>query len=176
MEDKQVTSFSTGIRYGAILGVVTILFMVLSHVLGYSDMSNTDVSGSIVVSLVQYLMVFGVLYMGLKYYRDSNEGLMTFGEGLSTAMFIALFSGIIYAIATYIYAANFIDPSELMDVVAESTGENLEDMDEEAAEMMSGMMSAVASPSFMAITAFIMRIFGGLIFGAIASLILKKGD
>lgn len=176
MEDKQVTSFSTGIRYGGILGAATILFMVLSHVMGYSDMSNTDVTGSIVVSLVQYVMVFAILYLGLKYYRDSNEGMMTFGEGLATAMFIALFSGIIYAIATYIYAANFINPDDLLNTISESTGEDLEDMDEAEAEVMSSMMGAIASPSFMAMMAFIMRIFGGLIFGAIAALILKKGD
>lgn len=176
MEEKQVTSMSTGIRYGALLGVATIAFMALSHFLGFSDMTNTDVSGSLMISIVQYLMVFGILYLGLKYYRDNNEGLMTFGEGLSTAMFIALISGIIYAVATYIYAANFIDPNDLMDAVAESTGEDMEDMDEEAAEMMSGMMNAFASPAFMSITAFIMRIFGGLIFGSIASMILKKGD
>ena len=49
------------------------------------------------------------MVLGIKKVKESNEGLLSLGEGLKTGMGIALISGIV-GIIYFLLFVNFIDP------------------------------------------------------------------
>ena len=171
--EENVTPMNVGMKYGVILGLVGVAIGSIMYFTGFSLKSAADPSMGWITSILTNAVVFGFIYMGLKYFRDSNEGQMTFGEGLSSAMFIGLISGLIIAVYNYIFLA-FIAP-DFMAQVMEISMEN-QDMTEEQLEATEGMMGAFSSPIFGAFMAFLMRIFGALIWGCLASAILKKEE
>ncbi len=173
MENEiNVTPFNTGIKYGTYLGILSCLLMLIVHYGGLQDYSDPAASSNMVVSLVQWILVFGLIYLGVRYYRSHNEGLLTLGEGLTTSMYIGLFSGIILGLFSYIFVA-YIAP-EMMDAVTDAI--DFDEMSEEEAAMAEDVVGMFVSPTFMAFSAFIGRVIAAFFFGLIAAFILKRGD
>lgn len=168
--EEHITPLKTGIKYGGYLGAATIVTQLISHYGGLQDFSDPMSTTNIVLSVLGYVISFILTFLGIKYYRSNNEGLLTFGEGVSVALFIGLFSGIIGAIFMYIYAA-YLDPG-----IAEAmmSGMDLDEMSSSEAEAAEQAMGFATSPIFLAFSAFIGSIILGLILGVISSAILKK--
>lgn len=169
---ENVTPFNTGIKYGGYLGAFTIIFSLLAHYAGWQDLAKPEAGSNITMSLLSIAANFAIIYLGVKFFRENNEGLLTFGEGVSVSLYIGLFAGIIGALFMYIFVA-YIAP-EFMDVVANSI--DLDEMSEEEAAAAKGVMGIFLSPTFIAFSSFLGSIIGALIYGCIASLILKRGD
>lgn len=169
MEDH-ITPLKTGIKYGGYLGAATIILSLISHYGGLQDFTDPTSTTNIVLSVIGYVLAFALTFVGIRYYRSNNEGLLTFGEGVSVALFIGLFSGIIGAIFMYIYAA-YLDPG-IADAMM--SGMDIDEMSSQEAEAAEQVMGFATSPIFLAFSAFIGSIIGGLIWGVISSAILKK--
>lgn len=170
--ERQVTPFNTGIKYGAYLGILSCLLGLITHYGGFENYEDPMASSNLIVSFVQWIMVFGLIYLGVKFYRSHNEGLLSFGEGLTTSMYIGVFSGIILALFTYIFIA-YIAP-EMMEAARETV--DFDEMTEEEAEVAENVLDAMMSPTILAFFSFIGRVIAALIFGVVASFILKRGD
>lgn len=170
MEDH-ITPLKTGIKYGGYLGMAMIVLTLVAHYTGWQDFSNLEATSNIVVSVATYVLGFGLTFMGIRFFRSNNEGLLSFGEGMSVALFIGLFAGIIGALFMYIFAA-YIAP-EMGDAVMSSI--DLDEMDEDEARVAEQMTGVFTSPIFLAFSNFLGSIIMGIIYGLVGSLILKKG-
>ncbi len=170
MEDH-ITPLKTGIRYGGFLGLAMIVLTLVAHYTGWQDFKDLDSTSSIIVEVVTHILGLGITIMGILYYRSNNEGLLTFGEGISVSLFIGLFAGVIGAIFMYIFAS-YIAP-DIGEAVLSTI--DIDEMSEDEAEAVEQVMGFATSPVFLAFSQLIGSILLGLIYGLIGSLILKKG-
>ena len=177
--EANVTPMKTGLKYGLYLGLVISIFGLAAHYGGLQEYDTVELSSTFLVSAINWIILAIMFFMGIKYFKDNNEGQLTFGEGMTTAMFIALVSGIISVIFTFILY-KYLAPDalgSLTDAAMDSTNQDLSELSEEdrkeAEEMMGSILGIFTSPGFMAASAFLNRIFSAIIFGLISSLILK---
>ncbi len=171
--EEQITPLKTGIKYGLYLGIFGIVWQLISHYGGLENFEDPMATSNWISGIGSYVGGFIITFLGIKYFRENNEGLLTFGEGMSVGLFIGLFAGLIGAIFMFIYAS-YIVPD-----FGEAVLSNAIDPDEisaDEAEAMENMMGFATSPIFMAFSALIGSIIGGVIYGLIGSAILKKGQ
>lgn len=179
--EESITPMKAGMKYGLILGIAMSVFALISHYSGLQDYSSTDITESLFISVITWVILAAFFYLGIKYFKDKNEGHLTLGEGMVTSMFIGLFSGIISVIFAYVFFT-FLAPdvlSTISDAAMEGAATdfgNSEMTEEEVAatkETMDGVMGFMMSPAMMAISTFVSRLFSAVIFGLISSFILK---
>ncbi len=168
--EEQITPLKTGIKYGGYLGMATIVMQLVVHYGGLTNLTGEMQASDFIVQGLTWIIGFALVYMGIKYFKDNNEGLLTFGEGISVSLFIGLFAGIISAIFMYIYAA-YLMP-DFGDAIMNNV--DMDEMSTQEAEVMEQAMGFATSPIFLAFTGFIMKLLGCLIYGLIGSAILKK--
>jgi len=169
MEDH-ITPLKTGLKYGAYLGIASIVLTLVEHYVGWQDLANPTAPQNWISSVLSIIIGLVVVYLGIKYYRGHNEGLLTFGEGISVSLFIGLFAGVLIAIFMYIFAA-YIDPDLGAEIISNI---DTDEMSENEADAMEQAMGWATSPTFLAFTSFITSIISALIYGLIGSAILKK--
>lgn len=163
-----------GIQWGLFLGAAYIVYSLIMHYSGLQDVTDLESKSNLLSSLLLYPILFAFFFFGIKAFKTENEGMLTLGEGMTTAMFIGLVSGIISAIFTYIFMKYMIpDIAETMKetVLNQQQGEV---QSEKEVEMLGNIMGAIFSPTTMAFMTLISRIFSALLFGLIASLILRN--
>ncbi len=170
--EEQITPLKTGIKYGLYLGVFGMIWQLILHYGGLENFSQDLGMLDWVLLFTSIFAGFIITFLGIKYFRENNEGLLTFGEGMSVALFVGVFSGLLIAVFMYIYAA-YIVP-DLGEVIMDSF--DTDEIPADQAEAMEGVMSVMSSPIVMSFTALIQSIFMGVIYGLIGSLILKKGQ
>jgi Na+/H+-dicarboxylate symporter len=171
--ENSVTTFNVGLRYGMYLGLLGILLTLITQYSGLQDLSNPNASSNWTISLVTWGVTFSVIYLGIKFFRENNEGLLSLGEGMTTSLYIGVFSGIISALFTYLFFA-YMAPDALSDI--KDAALDNQEMSEDEREAAEEIMGALMSPTIMAFTGFFGSIISAAIFGFIGSLILRKGD
>jgi len=165
--EEIVTPLKAGLKWALYYSLFSIIFSLASHYGGWSNMADP----SKVESAISIIAAIGATVLAQLYFRKNNEGLMTFGEGMSVALFLGIFSGLILALFTYGFLS-FIDPSaiaEMKEVML--SDESLSDAER---EMMSGMSDTLTSPTMLAFFSFIGSIFLHVVMGLVTSAILKK--
>ena len=170
--EEQITPLKTGIKYGLYLGIFGIVWQLIVHYGGLENFADPMATSNWISGIVSYVGGFILTFLGIKYFRENNEGLLTFGEGMSVGLFIGLFAGLIGAIFMFIYAS-YIVP-DFGEAVMKTI--DTDEISADEAEVMESMMGFATSPIFMAFSALIGSIIGGVIYGLIGSLILKKGQ
>ncbi len=168
--EERTSPFKLGIKYGLILSLLGIIFSLIVYYTGLQDFSDPQNSSNFGLTLVVWIMVFGIIYIALRELRTSNEGYLNTGEGMSTSLYIGLVSGIIGAIWTYVFYT-YLAP-DIAEILANSV--DYDEMEENQAEMTEKMMGFMMNPALLAVMALFMRLIAVAIFGLIASLILKK--
>ena len=120
------------------------------------------------------LFCFG---MAMKEYKTANQGFLSFGKGFGMAMFIAALGGLIRSVVYYIYLT--VD-SEFLEYLKETQeemqsrfGQGGQEAQNEQAQMIVDFLNGT---EVMAGMMFLAAIFGGLIFGAIMSAIIKNEE
>ena len=181
--EETTTPMKAGLKYGLYLGLAMSAFMLISHYAGLQDYTSTDITEGMFLTVITWIILFALIFLGIKYYKDKNEGHLTLGEGMVTSLFIGLVSGIISLIFTYVFFT-FIAPEVLQTIGETAMADATSDLDnnpdvssedaEAGKEMVGNVMNFVMSPIFMAGTTFVTRIFTSVIFGLIGSLILKS--
>ncbi len=91
--------------YGAILGLVLILFSVIGYVFNKQE--------STVLGILNYVVMAIIVYMGSKNLRDKySGGYIKYGSALGSSFLIGFFGGILLSFYIYILM-KYIDPSIL---------------------------------------------------------------
>jgi hypothetical protein len=149
------TTKSTGIRYGAIMGVIAIVIFIIMIVL------DADLNGP--AKWVSYPVYIVMIVLAHKYFKDKGNGFMSYGQGIGIAFWMSLISSSISSIFTYIYV-KFVD-TNFIDAIKEKQLEELgkkglSDAQIEQAMKITGM--------FMTPEAFLIM---GVIFGIIGIVI-----
>ncbi len=168
--EKNITTFQSGMKWGVYIGVVTIFFDLLLYVAGMKDPYNPSKLGYLV-----FLFVVVGFVLAIKFYKDNNEGFLSLGEAISTALYTALIASAI-SIVYFLIFVYIIDPQfleETKDFARESALQQ-GNIDEETYESMEGMFNFFVSPIFLSLFTLISNLILGLITGLITGLVMKN--
>ncbi|MCF8255944.1 MAG: DUF4199 domain-containing protein [Flavobacteriales bacterium] len=154
-------------NWGAVLGLLLIMFSVTLYLLGMSE-SNA-------VGLTYGLMI-GVICYGIVQRRKHQEGFITYGEGLATGTAIAFFGGIISAFYAFIHMS-FIDTEQLARLLVKMEDQLFEQgLPTSQVDMMMGIYEKIFKPVPMFFMTIISSAFTGFIISLIAAAVFKKND
>lgn len=155
------TTRETGIRYGLILGLISIVFFVVLAVAG------VDTSGS--VRWTGLIFTVAVLVLAHKYFKDNGDGFMSFGQGVGIGFWTSTVSSVLSSIFTFIYV-KFIDET-FIDTMKDNQMLQMQEKGMSDAQIDQAMSF---SEPFMTPTAFLaFGIIFGIIIGVIVALIVS---
>ena len=171
MENQQMPTKKIALNYGLILGFVSILLHVVLFALG----KHLDQDWK--VSVLSIAITAVVIVLGIKKFKESNNGLLSFGQGLKTGIAIAMISAVVYIVYTMIFM--FVISPESMEHALEIARQKLlEDpnMTDETIEAALSIQKKFSAPAFLIPIMLIMSLFIGFVISLIATLIMKKTD
>jgi hypothetical protein len=168
MEDHKNSLMKQAMTYGAIIGIALVVYSVLLYITGMTFSKG--------LGFIQYIILFGGIFMGAKSYRDNVlGGAITYGKALWLGVLISVFVGIINVFFNFLMM-RYIDPG-LIDkymAIMEEQFENSRfipaDQFEEAMERSRDAMTAVWSLP-VGVLSFT---FFGFIISLITSAFVKK--
>lgn len=171
MEEKLTLGDSVK-KWGIIYGLIGLIVALLSAIF---DIQAMGTAGSIISSLVNIGIAFAIYFLATKEYRESNDGMLSFGQGFKIVALVGLLGGAIRAIGFYVYI-KFID-STFMDRVLEAQIQAQENMGASYdPDAVPEFMKFFQTAEFMGIASLIGAIFGFLILGLIAVAINKRTE
>ena len=86
--DKKTTIFNHALIWGAILGIVLIVYNLLLYFL--------DLSTNRALGYVSWLISIAIVFYAMKVYRDSvNQGILSFRDAFVTGFLVCVISGFI---------------------------------------------------------------------------------
>jgi len=174
MENQTSSTKQVALTYGLILGFVFVLVRVIQYASGTLYSSNLKLS--MAISFANILAATFLVSYGISQFRKSNNGFLSFGEGLKTGIAIALIAGLIEVIYFFIFT-HYIEPNfimnkmQLQQEVMLKMNPNMSDEQINAALAMSKKLSSsiITSASMLFID-----IFLGFIISLVATLVMKK--
>jgi len=161
-----VTTRSTGIRYGLIGAVVSVVFFLV--------VSMADVNPQGGVKYVNWIITVALLLLAHKYYKDSRDGFMSYGEGIAISFWMGLVTGVIYSIFTYIYI-KFVDQGfieSLKEMQADAYAES--GMSEEQIDKAMSISDKLFTPEWLFLMSLIGTILTNVIIALIVTIFTKK--
>lgn len=168
---KNVSPFSTGLKYGIILALISILTTVILYVTGIltNEMATTILG---LLSLVAYI---AVIAFAIKSHRDDKQGgFITLGKALGVGVITALVSAFISGIFTYILYA-FIDPGLLEEILSMTEDSMLESgLPDDQIDMAMEWTRKFTTPASQFGSGLVGGICCGSVVSLIAGLILKN--
>lgn len=163
--------------YGLVAGVIVSAIMAISMITCYN---NPEVlgQGSMVIGYLSMLIAFSMIFVGVKNYRDKqNGGNVSFGKAFTIGLFIALIGSAMYVI-TWAIVYNFFVPdfmerySNHMLQQAKKSG-NVATM-EQVATQMSQYKEMYKNPLFFVLITLVEILPVGIFVALLCALILKK--
>jgi hypothetical protein len=112
-QKEGVNPIAIGIRYGLLISLAGILVDFLTRISGISVLIYSIVAGSLSLAI----LVVGIV-AAHKAFRQGNDNIMTFTQGMFIALVIAMTSSLLSVLFNYLYV-NYVDP----DFVARMKGE-----------------------------------------------------
>jgi hypothetical protein len=106
------TVFSTGLRYGLFLSLASVALTVIVALAGGNPLQSDFKSWNTWVNFAVSITIFVLAH---KYFKDSGDGFMSFGEGFGIAFVAFMVSLVVGGLFTYVYA-NFVDPNMMEDI------------------------------------------------------------
>ena len=170
METEQKPTNKIALNYGIILGVASVLLNVILYAMGMIYDQDWKI-GSIGI-----IIMIVIIYMGIKKFKEFNDGFLTIGQALKTGLGIALIGGIISVIYSYIFM-NYIEPDFMANTMAKAQEEMIEkfpQLSDEQIDAQVEMMNKFSSPLISAAFGLIGSLFIGFIVALISGLIQKK--
>lgn len=151
-----VTTRSTGIRYGLILGVISILFFAIM-IVASMDMNGPARWLGIPIDIV-------LIFLAHKYFKENGDGFMSFGQGFGISVWIGIIASAISSVSTYVYA-KFIDSS----FIQQMKDQQIEQMQERGMSDQEIDQAMSIAGAFMSAEAILIM---GLIMGVIIMCVL----
>lgn len=155
-----VTTRSAGIRYGMIGAVISIAWFLV--------MAIADINMQGPAQYVGWVIVVVLVVLGHKYYKDSGDGYMSYGQGIGIAFWYGLISGAIGGVFTYVYV-KFVDTA-FMDTMKDRQIETFEKQGMSDAQIDQAMQ--FSSMFFVPEMMLAMSVIGGIILSVIIGLIV----
>lgn len=158
---------STGIRFGIIGGLLSILFSLTMHFTGLYLNRGVGSFG--------YLLVIGIVVMSIHFFKQNEcNGRMTFKEGFWNAMRTSLIMSLIASLWLFVYV-KAINPNFLAEINNLQYEELVKQkMPEEQIEVAMEMAKKFTTLPVLFVSGLIMYIMVGTITGAITSAIMKN--
>ncbi len=174
MENLTIEKKPIMLKYGTILGLLTVFISVLSYVINGAE----NLERPFWEKALGYLIIIGVIVIGIKKFKELNNGNLKLIDAIKTGVGIALIGGLIVGVYIFIFF-NYIEP-EFIDRIMEMTQEKMieqnPDMDEEQMEMALSMSKKFMSPLAMMFFSVIGNLIMGLIISLVAGLIMKHEE
>lgn len=157
--------------FGVILGTILCVNMVVMVNL---MMSNPDFEGNDLLGYVAMVVVFSLIYFGIRNYRNKQlDGYISFGKAFKTGFLIALLASTMYVVTWlfyyYLFVPDFLD--YYIDYVMKLTPES--DLSEKAKEMQN-FKEMYENPLFVVLVTYAEVLPVGLVITLISSFALKK--
>ncbi len=174
MENLTIEKKPIMLKYGAILGLLTVFVSVLSYVINGAE----NLERPFWEKALGYLVIIGVITMGIKKFKELNNGNLKIGDAIKTGVGIALIGGLIVGVYIFIFF-NYIEPGfidRIMEMTQEKMIEQNPDMDEDQMEMALSMSKKFMSPLAMMFFSVIGNLIMGLIISLVAGLIMKHEE
>lgn len=173
-EPVNVSIWSSALKWGAIGGVLTIVWSQLAQAIGITDALGQGGSAPMVANLFNYVIYAGAMVMAVKEVRTAMGGYISFGKAFGAAFVTALVMGIIGMIWFFIYT-NFIYTDFATDMEAlmmdQFEEQGLSGAEAEQAMEMAGMFTSTTGIAIMAVVG--SAIIGAII-GLIVAAVMKK--
>jgi hypothetical protein len=162
-----VTARAVGIRFGLISAVISIAYFVILNIAGI-DMTQGF------WNYVGYIVPIVILVLAHKYFKENRDGFMSYGQGISIALWIGVVSAVISSVFTYLYI-KFIDTS-FLETVKNRQMEVMEEkgMSDEQIDQAMQFSSMFMTPEAMFIMMLLGGIFMTLIIGLIVTIFTQK--
>ncbi|WP_215224564.1 DUF4199 domain-containing protein [Echinicola shivajiensis] len=168
--DDRMTIAETSKKWGLIYGIIGTIVVFISAMF---DFSSKGFGAQAASALLAILIAFGIYFFSTKEFRESNEGLLSFGQGFKIVLLIGLIGGIVRSIAFYIYL-KFID-TEYVQRIVEAQIEAQEKMGATYdPDNVPAFMKFFQSAEFFAGSSLINALMGAVIIGLIAVAINKR--
>lgn len=172
MKNQTVPTKNVILNYGVYLGIASILISVIVYALGmqYEQDWKSGSAGIIAMAVI--------IFLGIKKYKEFNNGFLSIGQALKVGVGIALIGGIISVIYSVIFMT-YIEPDFMANTMAKAEQqlmENAPNLTDEQIEMQVEMMQKFSTPIIISAFSLIASLFFGFIISLISGLILKKSE
>jgi hypothetical protein len=156
-------------NWGGILGLALIGISLVLYLLDMTEASWAQ--------WVNYAVIAAIVYIGTQVKRTSQDGVLSYGQGLSTGVGIAFFGSILVAFYTFVFLS-FIDPDMLQELILRTEDEMYnQGLPDDQVEMAMSMTKKFMQPGPMAAMVVLSYTFVGFLISLATSAILKKeGD
>jgi hypothetical protein len=166
-ESPAITTRSTGIRYGIIMGTISIAYFLIFVI---TDMDMSKGLGRWGTSIIAIF----IIYFAHKYFKDNGDGFMSYGQGVGIGFWVGLVSAVIGNLFTYIYV-KFIDDG----FIAKIREDALRDMEDkgqsdEQIEMAMKVVNFMTGAEALSLIGLFFGILLLVIIALIVSLITQK--
>ena len=163
--ETNTTTTRAGLRYGLIFGLISVIDMLVVNMINMEKQLN----------FIAWLIGITMIVMAMLYFRSNNNGLMTYGQGVSTGMAATGVSSVIGSFFFFVYV-RFIDNGYIKKQL-ENTRIELEkspDLSDDQVNAALEMTSKFMTPELMFIFGLIFSLIFGLVVSLIVAAILKK--
>ena len=166
MNEQNVSVSNAGIRYGIMVGLISVVYSFILIVLDES-MNRT-------LGAFSYIFLIGGMVLAFKYYKAHNGGFMSFGQGIGIGTLMSLVVGLFSSVFMYIYM-KFVDP-EMMSRVMELQRIEMEKqgMDDAQIDQAIAMSEKFTNPEMIVIFGTIGFVIIGFIIALVVSAIMKE--
>ena len=170
MENKNPSIKSSIINYGAILGLISVVFQLM---LFFLDMHYKNDSSAGIVAL---LISMSVIIYSFIDFKKHNEGYISLSEALKIGLGASLVSALINIIYTQLLV-NFLDPETMqksLELSMDTMRAQNPEIPQEALDTARSIQMKMSSPLIFSAFQIIFSLFFGFIISLIGGLIVKK--
>ncbi len=171
MENKKTSAKQIMINYGLLLAFVGIVISLINFSFGNVYKPHWS------VQVISTIAIVVLVVLGIKKFKESNEGLLKLGEAIKIGLGITFIAAIISIIYFYLFA-NFIEPNFLHNII-EVNRQNLIDKMPDVSDEMLTKQAEMTQKYFYVFTfggIIFFNLFLGFIISLISGLIMKKTD
>jgi hypothetical protein len=170
MEDQKTSAKSIILNYGLIYGVISILFHVILYIMGKHLEQNW------ITSLFGFVLMTVVIVLGVKKFKSFNNGLLSIGQAIKTAIGVVVFGALVYAIYNYVFMT-FVEPDTMEQALELGRQKMIEaDMSDDIIERSLEMQRKFSGPGIIGASVIIINAIFGLIVSLVVGLVMKKEE
>lgn len=170
MEEQQVKTGKFALNYGALLGIISVVFGVML----YTQKMHYETSTAVIV--ISILIMAAIVFLAVNAFKKANGGFLKISDALKVAVGLALVGTIISLLYQYVLT-HFIEPDfmdKAMEIAKPKAMANNPNMTEEQWQQGVEMQKSFAWIQYPVVL--IMNSVIGLVLGLITGLILKKSQ
>lgn len=171
---KNPETKSTIIKYGVILGLISIILAVLTNLLGGADPLNPKPAVSFGLGCGGFIISIITIVLAVKSIKDShfNGGKISIGEAFKIGFFITLIATILGACYNYLNLT-VINPEQL-EALREIMEESMSGIEDDAQGVASFFTGFATNPAMQFVSTLIFGSIFNAIFAIIVAAIMKQ--